>query len=76
MMLRMRKVVTSSMSTITNKTFVHFQKIFNKSIKTQEKSRLSYILMCISVVASKVLTFKVCTLLKLGCYPNLIVLRI
>jgi len=69
--LTIKKVATSSISTTTKKTLVHFQRVFSRSIKTHNKIVFSYKLMCLSVIAPKVLTFKVRIIIQfLGCYPN------
>jgi hypothetical protein len=75
--LIIKKVAINSINTTIKKTFSHFQIELNNRTKTPDTIRFSYKLMCFSVIAYKVLTFKVCTLsYGLGCYPNLIVFRI
>lgn len=64
-----RKVAINSIKTTTKKTFIHFQKVFIKRIKIQNKIIFSYKLMCFSVIASKVLTFKVCIILNVRPLP-------
>jgi len=56
-----KKVVISSIKTITRNTFVHFHKIFNSKTRMLNTIVISYKLMlCFSVTAFKVLAFKVC----------------
>jgi hypothetical protein len=68
-MLIIKKVAINSINTIIRKTFNHFQIELNKSTKTPDKTRFSYKLMCFSVIAYKVLTFKVCILSEFRLLP-------